>query len=136
MAVTDRFRQQHADIMAVAGSIEGCLGSAAQAAAARTALNSLAGKLSIHLAMEDTSLYPRLGSHPEIELRNMAQSFAAEMAGIKQVFLDYNKKWSERAIADDFQAFATQTKAVLEALKNRNKRENTQLYALYDRTAG
>jgi hypothetical protein len=139
MAVTDRFRQQHAEILEVVGSLESCLdrvGKAERATVARMALNTLSGKLSIHLAMEDSSLYPRLGSHELSELSDLAQSFCGEMAGIKEVFAAYNRKWVERAIHDDFKAFTTQTRPIIETLKTRIARENDQLYALYDRAGG
>jgi len=139
MAVTDRFRKQHTEILAVVGSLESCLrraDKAERATAARMALNTLSGKLSIHLAMEDSSLYPRLASHQMAELRALAHSFCGEMAGLKEVFAAYNRKWVERAIAGDFKGFATQSEPIIEALRTRIARENDVLYALYDRAGG
>jgi hypothetical protein len=66
----------------------------------------------------------------------ITQSFCGEMAGIKEVFAAYNRKWVERAIQKDFKSFTTRTKPIIEALKTRITRENDELYALYDRTGG
>jgi hemerythrin-like domain-containing protein len=46
-------------------------------------LSRLFGKLSVHLTLEDSSLYPRCQQHSDEKLREMAKRFANEMSGHK-----------------------------------------------------
>lgn len=63
MAATDNFRKQHAEIIEIVKQIEPALvpqNLSANPASIKPLLTSLMGKLSVHLAMEDNALYPRL----------------------------------------------------------------------------
>src|SRR4051795_2592368 len=83
MAATDAFRKQHAEIGALVESLKSALASRKivdESDKVRTILSSLFGKLSVHLAMEDNSLYPRLEKHEDPKLREVAHRFAREMA--------------------------------------------------------
>jgi hemerythrin-like domain-containing protein len=138
MSKTAQFRRQHGEIVEIVGQIEACLAPGklpAAAAAVRSALSTLAGKLSIHLSMEDQSLYPRLKAHADKELRETAAKFDTEMSSIKAAFLAYNRKWSEQAIKNDPAGFAGETKQIFAALASRIQRENNVLYPLADKAA-
>lgn len=138
MAATDSFRKQHQEILAVVESIEALLNPAtlaAKAVEARALLSSLLGKLSIHLAMEDKSLYPRLEQHALPEVRDTAKKFSAEMGGMKPLFADFGKKWADAAIKADGAAFCAETKTLFAALRERVQRENSLLYRLADENA-
>src|SRR4029453_4097984 len=60
MSFTDKFRQQHDEILAIVGELNDKLKAKADAQALRSVLSNLAGKLNFHLAMEDKALYPRI----------------------------------------------------------------------------
>jgi hemerythrin-like domain-containing protein len=136
MAATDSFRKQHTDLLAVAGEIGKKLDPAQlakDASQARMLLSSLAGKLKVHLAMEDKTLYPRLMQDPDPEVSGLAKRFADEMGGIAEVFAGYTDRWpSGKAIQEAPQQFVTDTKKLFAALATRIERENNQLYPLLD----
>jgi hemerythrin-like domain-containing protein len=136
MAATDSFRKQHGELLAVAGEIGKTLDPAQlakDATQARTLLSSLAGKLKVHLAMEDKTLYPRLMQDPDPKVSGLAKRFADEMGGIAEVFGGYMERWpSGRAIQEAPQQFVADTKKLFAALATRIERENNQLYPLLD----
>jgi hemerythrin-like domain-containing protein len=136
MAATASFRKQHDELLAVAGEIGKLLDAsrlADDAASARTLLSNLAGKLKIHLAMEDKTLYPRLMQDPDPKVSAMAKRFADEMGGIAEVFGGYMERWpTARAIQEAPQRFVTDTQKLFGALSTRIDRENNQLYPLLD----
>lgn len=136
MAATENFRKQHAEIVEIVKQIEVALVPqklSAEPASVKPLLNSLMGKLSVHLAMEDNALYPRLKDHPKAEVRAMAAQFMTEMSGMKPVVEAYGKKWSGDAIRNDAQGFCAETRSLFATLGGRIKRENTELYAMVDR---
>lgn len=136
MALTDRFRTQHDDLLAIAGQIAPRLDAAElskSATAVRDLLSQLMGALKMHLTMEDNSLYPRLLQHQDPEVRKLAKQFMTEMGGIAEVVQAYSAKWStERKIQEDPETFITETEGLFEALAGRIDRENNQLYPLAD----
>jgi hypothetical protein len=97
-------------------------------------LSDLSGKLIVHLAAEDTVLYPKLFSATDAITRDMARSFADEMGAIAQTFRSYVARWgSAAAIRHKPHDFAKETGDILNALKDRVRRENTQLYPQADK---
>ena len=99
----------------------------------RDLLSALAGKLTVHLAMEDRSLYPRLAEVNVQNSRGIAQAFQKEMGGLAGAFSEYNQKWQVNAIAADPAGFARDTHAVFAAIGRRIARENNELYPLADK---
>src|SRR5271156_3506345 len=97
MAVTDHFRKQHAELAEIVRKIEVLLVPATLAAnpsSVQPLLIALLGKLTIHLAMEDNSLYPRLKKNGTPELSAMADRFIAEIANTKPVVTENGRKWT------------------------------------------
>jgi hypothetical protein len=134
MAYTDNFKRQHQELLAMVGEIAGKLKSdPADAKALRALLSGLAGKLTVHLAMEDKALYPRLAQVNVDNSRAMAATFQKEMGGLAGAFADYNQKWQQNAILADPAGFARATQEVFGALGRRIARENAELYPLADR---
>lgn len=108
---------------------------AAQANEARSLLSRLAGTLSVHLAMEDNALYPRLAARADGPLKALASRYAEEMGGIHADFTSYLSRWrAASAIARDTEAFLAETVDVLAALRERIDREDAELYPLVDAT--
>lgn len=134
MAYTDNFKRQHQEMLGIVGDIVGKLKSQpADAKALRTLLSALAGKLTVHLAMEDKALYPRLAQANVDNSRALANAFQQEMGGLAGIFADYNQKWQQNAIQADPGGFALATQEVFGALGRRIARENAELYPLADR---
>lgn len=133
MGFTDKFRTQHNDILEVAGQITAELNSTGDAAALRSLLSNLAGKLNFHLAMEDKALYPRLLDRHDSQVSALATKFMDEMGGLGQAFTAYNSKWQASAIRSEPAQFTKETQQVFAALTQRIVRENRELYPLADR---
>jgi hypothetical protein len=133
MGFTDKFRNQHDEILAIAGEITDQLKKKdADAAVVRKLLSNMAGKLNFHLAMEDKALYPRLMQQKDTRSNAMAAKFLKEMGGLGQAFGAYNDKWQVSAIRADMPGFAEATRKVFGALAHRISRENSELYPLAD----
>lgn len=136
MRKTETYRQHHQDLRAIAARIEVLLDPAAIAldsSGVAAVVRELFGKFSVHLAIEDNSLYPRAKALADARLREVACRFEAEMGGLSQRFDAYRKAWpGPLAIARDPAAFTIETRAVLDALRARVAREESQLYDLID----
>lgn len=131
MGFTDKFRQQHQDILTVVGTLNEKLKADADAQILRLLLSNLAGKLRFHLAMEDKALYPRM-MNQGTETSAVAARFMEEMGGLAAAFEAYNSKWQITAIREDPAGFAAETHQVFQALGKRIGRENSELYPLAD----
>lgn len=134
MGFTDKFRQQHDEILGMVGELNQQIKAKGDAQALRTALSALAGKLNFHLAMEDKALYPRM-LKGDGEAKTTAARFLQEMGGLGEVFQAYNNRWQVSAIRKDPEAFAAETHKVFQALGKRIARENAELYPLADTLA-
>jgi iron-sulfur cluster repair protein YtfE (RIC family) len=137
MAMTDKYRDQHQELLGVVGEIQKLLNPgtlAAHSDAARKALSTLAGKLNIHLAMEDSVLYPSLLKHKDPSVQAKAKQFMDEMGGIKQAFGAYLAKWpTASSIQQNPADFVKETQALFQVLGKRIQAEDSDLYALADR---
>jgi len=133
------FQDHHAEVLGIATAIERRLdpaGVAADPAVVSADVVRLFGKFSIHLAIEDKALYPRLAQAADPELRRMAQRFQEEMGGLTQRFDAYRKAWpGPLAIARDPARFVAETRAILTQLRNRIGREDAALYPLAAKAA-
>jgi hypothetical protein len=134
MPFTDKFRQQHEEILAVVGELNQQIKVRADAQVLRTVLSNLAGKLNFHLALEDKALYPRIRKL-EGEAPSLAARFQQEMGGLGGVFQAYNSKWQVSVIRNDPEGFAAESRDVFHALGRRIARENAELYPLADGAA-
>ena len=136
MSKTDGFRRQHDDLLEIATAISAFLTpekAASEAQQVRSLLSKLGGKLTMHLAMEDKSLYPNLLAKADASEKAVVQSFIEEMGGIAEAFGKYMSSWpSPSAIQDDPAGFVSQTSQIFSALSGRIDRENKQLYTIAD----
>lgn len=133
---TSRFRDQHAVLLTMATELDhlsATLSNAAEAKAARDHLNRLAGKLVVHLAKEDKSLYPQLLKSDSEEVVALTKRYIREMGDLAATFDQYNRRWvSPDAILKNRQQFQTETSAIVEALAIRIEQEDNELYVLAD----
>ena len=134
MARTDNMRQQHKDLAGIVVEIEGKLNALpGEADNIRRLLSTLAGKLSVHLAVEDKNLYPAMIGSANAEAKKTAEDFQNEMGALGEAFKDYTRKWpSAQKIQESTAEFSTETKSVFQALKQRIEREENTLYPLAD----
>lgn len=83
MGMTDRYRVQHRELIALAGEIRTKLrrdSLPAEAASGRELLSTFASILSLHLAMEDKALYPQLQADPKTA--EIAHRYQRDMGGL------------------------------------------------------
>jgi hemerythrin-like domain-containing protein len=136
MNKTDRYRQQHDELLEIATEITGYLNEstvAQEAPKVRSLLSRLLAKLKIHLAMEDKNLYPSLLQCGDQKVSGMAKSFMDEMSGIGQAVTEYQMKWSSpMQIQSAPRDFIEHTKGIFQALKDRIDKENNELYVAAD----
>lgn len=139
MSFTQRFHDQHNELVACVTEISGYLNPAAlktDAKPVRMALAKLAGKLKIHLATEDSVLYPRLLKSSDEKVRNLAQKYISEMGSISSAFESYVNKWnSVSTISNSPDEFIKDTKDVFAVLAKRVEKENNELYPLAEKAA-
>ena len=96
-------------------------------------LFTMLGKLSVHLAVEDNALYPRLLNHKDEKIRLMAKRFVNEMGDIGTAVSAYRDKWlSHTAIQCDPDTFIEETRRIFSALGTRIEKENNELYKTLD----
>jgi hemerythrin-like domain-containing protein len=137
MGVLDVFHKQHAQILTVVREIGDLLDQGARPdgpARHRALLSTLSGTLSVHLAMEDGSLYPRLAQDKSPEVRAIAVKYETEMRGLARAFREHLGRWaSATAIRENPVEFAADTKRIVEALTNRISFEDAELYPALER---
>lgn len=135
MARTDKLRQHHDELVALVGKIQKSLSGnvAAEVENISTTLTTITGKLTVHLSMEDSVLYPQMISSPDAATSGTAKKFQTEMSGIKDVYVGFTKKWGKTAIAADTAGFAKEFAGIAQALAQRITRENNELYPLADK---
>jgi hypothetical protein len=137
MARTDNFRKQHKEILEIVGKIVPQLKPeilSKDASTARTLLSKLVGKLSLHLSMEDKSLYPELINNPDKKSSELASRFQKEMKQVKEVIITYDQRWpSATAIQKKAPDFISETKGIFDALGKRITLEESELYNLADK---
>lgn len=136
MPRTDNFRQQHSELTVLAGAIKQGLRKdslARDASEMRRLLSEFAGKLKVHLAIEDKTLYPKLLNHGDPEIAATAQEFMDEMGGLAGVFNAYVAKWSTIAnIQRDVDGFVKESQAIFSAFAARIHKEDNVLYKMLD----
>ncbi len=136
MGRTDNFRRQHTDLVEVVNKMTDMLTPASlrdNAAAMRSLLSELSGKLKVHLTMEDEVLYPALQKHEDENVRKTAQQFFDEMGGLKTVFSEYVQRWpNSESIESNAEDFVNETKEIFTALASRIKKEDEELYKLFE----
>jgi hemerythrin-like domain-containing protein len=129
LAEIEQLSIEHAEIDAIAAELIAVVtrykapvdGMAAQ----RWRLNHL---LSVHLAKEDKHLYPMLKRAADREIAALATEMEAEMGNLAAQFLAYSRRWDAKAMTEDWSGFCTDTLRVMQALRQRIRREERDLY--------
>ncbi len=134
MGALDNYKRQHQEVLAMATTMSTKLDAAtvaAEAPAIRAALSTMAGKLLMHLALEDKSLYPRLIASTNAKARAVAQAFFAQHGGLEKALKAFDERWRDAAtIQAKAGDFVTETKALFGVLQERVRREEAELYPL------
>lgn len=140
MGVTDNLRKHHKELLDTTSKLSILLQVDRlrnDAANARGLLSMLAGKLAVHLVMEDKSLYPHFLTHKDERIRSLAHQYINEMGMVRESFEAYSKRWSTSAkIQDNPEDFIKETKGILNILLKRIEKEDYELYPLFEREGG
>jgi iron-sulfur cluster repair protein YtfE (RIC family) len=131
---TNNLLRQHQEMLELADKI--CTYKSQQqvkdnAATISNLLSQLAGKLSMHLMVEDKFVYPKLAVHHDVHIQNTSRTFATEMGDLGKAFGEYKTKYiGANKITENAAMFITDTKNVFTALAKRMDKENSTLYPL------
>lgn len=97
-------------------------------------LGKLNALLRVHLAYEDTVLYPLMMRSGDGEAAALAHLFLVETGSLAPEFEDFARRWSGPTVIDSmFDLFREEATAVFAALGARIERENDLLYPLAER---
>lgn len=92
-------------------------------------INTLAGKLSIHMRTEDKLLYPELMNSDDKNLRNISKEYSEEMGNIHSIFIEFKNQFNTKnKIINDKNKFLIESKKVISLLENRIEKEDKNLY--------
>lgn len=92
-------------------------------------INTLAGKLNIHMKTEDKFLYPELINSSNTNLRNISKEYSEEMGSIHIIFTEFKNQFNAKnKILNDKDKFLIESKKVLKLLENRIEKEDKSLY--------
>lgn len=94
-------------------------------------INTMSGKLRIHLSSEDNYLYPKLLDSEDVKLRDFGKKYYEEMKSVTEKYEEYKYKFNTSfKIKEDIENFKLDTKNVFKVLKDRINKENRELYPL------
>jgi len=131
---TDNLLRQHQEMLELISKIstyQSLLQIKENAPKISTLLSQLAGKLKMHLIVEDQFVYPKLAMHFDEQIQKTSQSFANEMGDLGKAFSDYKTRYmGANKIADNADVFITDTKNLFVALTKRMDKESQLLYPL------
>ena len=92
-------------------------------------INTLAGKLNIHMKTEHKFLYPELINSSNTNLRNISKEYSEEMGSIHIIFTEFKNQFNTKnKILNDKDKFLIESKKVLKLLENRIEKEDKSLY--------
>lgn len=134
MATLDLLKDQHHELLDIASALSLHLQIdriAEMPDAVHELLLNLAGRLRVHLAMEDRGLYPLLLETRDETVKRLAREFIDDIGGLSARSRKYMLRWSvPRLISEHPRDFARETRELLQELSLRIEREETELYPL------
>lgn len=138
MATIDLLKEQHYELLDIASALSLHLQIdriAETPEVVHELLNSLAGRLRVHLLMEDRGLYPLLLEGDDEEVKRLTREFMDDIGGLSARVRKYMLSWSvPRLIREHPRDFARETRELLQELSNRIDREENELYPLLLKT--
>jgi hemerythrin-like domain-containing protein len=138
MKATARYRRHHTELIDLFHQVIDVPEAEIErsAGAISRVLSRLYGLLSVHLALEDRSLYPRMRNCSDASLRRMAQQYEVEMGNLKERFELFYHQWLQvSTIQAEPRAFSREAKQVIGSLLQRIEKENREFYPLVDEDA-
>jgi hypothetical protein len=127
----DKFKRQHIAILdgierlravARAGIVENAEEIAAQVV-------KISSVVKLHLAVEDSILYPAVARSGDLKLAHLGDSYQSEMNGIAAEYFAFASRWNLASrLRDEPEGFRDDANRVLHTLFDRMRREDTEFY--------
>jgi len=93
------------------------------------ALHLVTADIRLHLNIEDTNVYPALLKHSDPTVKELASKYQMDMGQLIVVYQNFaNKYASAKLIKEDCEGFRSDANMVFQALFERIKAENQNLY--------
>lgn len=130
----DKFKEQHIDILNSIVEMRRLVkdGIPQNASAISHLVIRISGLIKLHLAREDSHLYPALKLSGE-RLAEIGQRYQDEMGGIANAYMAFSRKWNTpREVHSDPEGFRLEANGIFKALHQRIQRENVELYPLIE----
>ena len=127
----DKFKHQHVEILTAISALRalaknGIRTNAAEISSRIIAMSSL---IKLHLAVEDSTLYPALQNGNSALLARLGKKYQNEMESIAAAYLSFARRWNAAtAVSRDPEGFRADANHVLKMLHDPMKRENTEFY--------
>ncbi len=92
-------------------------------------ISTLAGKIRIHLLMEDKYLYPNLQKSDDERVKRLAKDYQKEMGNLSEKFIAYKDKYNtKQKIAQNLSTIEQETTDIFLVIEKRIQREEKELY--------
>jgi len=127
----DKFKQQHVEILSCITALRTHVraGIGDNAAEIARLIVSMSSTIKLHLAVEDSILYPALQSSNNSALAMMGKRFQDEMKNIASGYLDFAAKWNSASkVSQNPELFRADANSVLKVLHERMQKENKNFY--------
>jgi hypothetical protein len=127
----DKFKRQHLAILDGIARLRdttqrGIFDNAEQIA---SQIVRISGVIKLHLAIEDTVLYPEVAAGADAKLARLAERYQHEMEGIAGEYFAFATRWNLAArVRADPEGFRADANRVLRVLFERMRREDTEFY--------
>lgn len=130
----DLLRSQHTTIRQLVNEVELGINSGdvtGQAFDLSLKIGKLSGILVLHLKSEDEYLYPSLRRSSDEKVKKIAEQLNKEMGSLAAGFMEYKHTYMLASkIKEEPQKFISESKRIIDALKNRLNTEDQKLYPL------
>lgn len=94
-------------------------------------INTITGKLKIHLLNEDKYLYPHLLNSTDKALNTFGKKYSEEMKKVTEAYENYKSKYNtSNKIRNNIKGFKQDTIQIFKVLSDRIDREEKELYPL------
>lgn len=134
----EKFKHQHVAILdGIAGLRQAVhAGIVDNADDIATRIVKISSVIKLHLAIEDTVLYPAVADSADRKLAQLGEAYQREMNGIAGEYFAFVSRWNLPArLKADPEGFRADANRVLRVLFDRMRREDTEFYPAIDAAA-
>lgn len=96
-------------------------------------INTLAGKIKIHMMEEDNYLYPDLLQNQDTQIVDMTKRYIGEMGNLAAEYIIFKNSYNvANKIKGNIDTFLKDTENMMEILKKRMDKEDNELYKIVE----